>query len=113
MKVRIKREIVTMGEPNINPLVNAGHYVPPQDWNALISEPGTILIDTRNDYEVAVGSFAGAINPQTRTFREFPTGSVPSAIGCLAKARRRKWRILHGRYTLREIDRLSGGGGIG
>ena len=73
MKVRIKREIVTMGEPNINPLVNAGHYVPPQDWNALISEPGTILIDTRNDYEVAVGSFAGAINPQTRTFREFPT----------------------------------------
>jgi UPF0176 protein len=73
MKVRIKREIVTMGEPNINPLVNAGHYVPPEDWNALISEPGTILIDTRNDYEVAVGSFAGAINPQTRTFREFPT----------------------------------------
>ena len=62
-----------MGEPNINPLVNAGHYVPPEDWNALISEPGTILIDTRNDYEVAVGSFAGAINPQTRTFREFPT----------------------------------------
>ena len=72
MKVRIKREIVTMGEPNIDPLVNVGRYVPPQDWNALISEPGTILIDTRNDYEVAVGSFAGAINPQTRTFRESP-----------------------------------------
>jgi UPF0176 protein len=72
MKVRIKREIVTMGEPNINPLVNVGHYVLPQDWNTLISEPGTILIDTRNDYEVAVGSFAGAINPQTRSFREFP-----------------------------------------
>ncbi|MBB5371992.1 oxygen-dependent tRNA uridine(34) hydroxylase TrhO [Acidocella aromatica] len=72
MKVRIKREIVTMGELNINPLVNVGHYVLPQDWNTLISEPGTILIDTRNDYEVAVGSFAGAINPQTRSFREFP-----------------------------------------
>ncbi len=72
MKVRIKREIVTMGEPDIDPLVKVGRYVPPQDWNGLISEPGTILIDTRNDYEVAVGSFAGAINPQTRTFREFP-----------------------------------------
>jgi UPF0176 protein len=72
MKVRIKREIVTMGEPDIDPLASAGHYVPPQDWNALISEPGTILIDTRNDYEVAVGSFTGAINPRTKTFRDFP-----------------------------------------
>jgi len=72
MKVRIKREIVTMGEPNTDPLVSVGRYVPPHDWNVLISEPGTILIDTRNDYEVAVGSFAGAINPKTRTFREFP-----------------------------------------
>jgi UPF0176 protein len=72
MKIRIKREIVTMGEPNTDPLVSVGRYVPPRDWNPLISEPGTILIDTRNDYEVAVGSFAGAINPQTRTFREFP-----------------------------------------
>jgi len=72
MKVRIKREIVTMGEPTIDPLVNVGQYVAPQDWNALISAPGTILIDTRNDYEVAVGSFTGAINPQTRSFRDFP-----------------------------------------
>ena len=72
MKVRIKREIVTMGEPDIDPLANAGTYVKPEDWNALIAEPGTILIDTRNDYEVAVGSFAGAIDPHTRTFRDFP-----------------------------------------
>jgi UPF0176 protein len=72
MKVRIKREIVTMGEPDIDPLDGAGRYVAPQDWNALIDEPGTILIDTRNDYEVAVGSFAGAIDPHTRTFRDFP-----------------------------------------
>ncbi|MBU6449341.1 MAG: rhodanese-related sulfurtransferase [Rhodospirillales bacterium] len=72
LKVRIKREIVTMGQPDINPLNGAGHYVSPQDWNALVSEPGTILIDTRNDYEVAVGSFAGAINPGTQSFREFP-----------------------------------------
>jgi UPF0176 protein len=72
MKVRIKREIVTMGQPALDPLQDAGHYVAPADWNALISEPGTILIDTRNDYEVAVGSFAGAIDPQTKTFSDFP-----------------------------------------
>ena len=72
MKVRIKPEIVTMGEPDLDPNRNAGCYVSPEDWNALIREPGTILIDTRNDYEVAVGTFAGAINPQTNAFREFP-----------------------------------------
>ena len=72
MKVRIKREIVTMGAPDIDPLASVGHYVAPGDWNALISDPGTILIDTRNDYEVAVGTFAGAIDPRTKTFRDFP-----------------------------------------
>ena len=72
MKVRIKREIVTMGQPDIDPLKDAGHYVAPGDWNALISEPGTILIDTRNAYEVAVGTFANAVNPGTTSFREFP-----------------------------------------
>ncbi|WP_235890244.1 oxygen-dependent tRNA uridine(34) hydroxylase TrhO [Sandaracinobacter neustonicus] len=72
MKVRLKREIVTMGQPGIDPLTGAGHYVSPQNWNALISEPGTIVIDTRNDYEVAVGSFAGAIDPKTASFRDFP-----------------------------------------
>jgi UPF0176 protein len=72
MKVRIKREIVTMGQPDIDPLAGVGHYVAPEDWNALIDRPDTILIDTRNDYEVAVGSFAGAIDPRTTTFRDFP-----------------------------------------
>jgi len=72
MKVRLKREIVTMGEPDIDPLEDVGHYVDPADWNALIADPGTIVIDTRNDYEVAVGSFAGAIDPKTRSFRDFP-----------------------------------------
>jgi len=72
MKVRVKREIVTMGQPDIDPLASVGTYVAPQDWNALISAPGTIVIDTRNNYEVEVGSFAGAIDPQTRTFRDFP-----------------------------------------
>ncbi len=72
MKVRIKREIVTMGEPDIDPLASVGTYVEPQDWNALISDPDTIVIDTRNDYEVAIGSFAGAVDPATATFRDFP-----------------------------------------
>lgn len=72
MKVRLKREIVTMGQPEVDPLNGTGHYVLPEDWNALISDPATILIDTRNDYEVAAGTFAGAINPKTRNFRDFP-----------------------------------------
>ena len=72
MKVRIKREIVTMGQPDIDPLADVGHYVDPADWNALIADPGTIVIDTRNDYEVAVGSFAGAVDPKTKSFSEFP-----------------------------------------
>ena len=72
MKVRIKREIVTMGEPDIDPLTDVGHYVAPEDWNALIDAPDTIVIDTRNDYEVAIGTFKGAIDPETATFRDFP-----------------------------------------
>ena len=72
MKVRIKREIVTMGQPHIDPRASVGTYVDPQDWNALIADPDTVVIDTRNDYEVAVGTFAGAIDPKTTTFRDFP-----------------------------------------
>ncbi len=71
-KVRLKAEIVTMGQPDIDPLAATGHYVPPQNWNDLIGDPGTILIDTRNDYEVAIGTFAGAIDPKTESFRDFP-----------------------------------------
>ena len=72
MKVRIKREIVTMGEPNIDPRASTGTYVEAAEWNALISDPDTIVIDTRNEYEVAVGTFTGAIDPGTATFRDFP-----------------------------------------
>jgi len=72
MKVRLKREIVTMGEPDIDPLGDVGRYVEPGDWNALIADPGTIVIDTRNDYEVAIGTFAGAVDPKTHSFRDFP-----------------------------------------
>ncbi len=73
LKVRVKREIVTMGQPDIDPTLSAGHYVEPQDWNALIAAPDTLVIDTRNDYEVAIGSFAGAVDPATASFRDFPT----------------------------------------
>ncbi len=72
MKVRLKKEIVTMGVPEINGAVNPGQYVKPEDWDALTDDPTTIVIDTRNDYEVAIGSFKDAINPETKTFRDFP-----------------------------------------
>jgi len=72
MKVRLKKEIVTMGVEGVDPNDIVGTYVDPKDWNALISDPDVILIDTRNDYEVEIGSFEGALNPDTATFREFP-----------------------------------------
>ena len=72
LKVRLKREIVTMGVPGIDPRAATGRYVPPANWNALIDDPETLLIDTRNAYEVAIGSFAGAVDPGTASFRDFP-----------------------------------------
>ena len=72
MKVKLKKEIVTLGVPGVSPTKKVGTYVKPEDWNALISDPDVILIDTRNDYEVDIGTFKGAIDPKTTTFREFP-----------------------------------------
>lgn len=72
MKVKLKKEIVTMGVPSVNPNNTVGTYVKPEDWNALISDPDVILLDTRNDYEVHIGTFKNAIDPKTTTFREFP-----------------------------------------
>ena len=72
MKVKLKKEIVTLGVPGISPKLKTGRYVTPEDWNELINDPETITIDTRNDYEYEVGTFKGAINPETKTFREFP-----------------------------------------
>jgi UPF0176 protein len=72
MKVRLKREIVTMGVPEVHPALMAGQYVKPQDWNQLIADPDVVLIDTRNDYEVSIGTFKGAINPATHSFSELP-----------------------------------------
>lgn len=71
-KVKLKKEIVTMGVEGIDPNHVVGTYVKPADWNALISDPDVLLVDTRNDYEVNIGTFKGAINPETETFREFP-----------------------------------------
>ena len=71
-KVKLKKEIVTMGIEGIDPKQVVGTYVDPLDWNALISDPEVVLIDTRNDYEFTVGTFKNAINPNTESFREFP-----------------------------------------
>jgi UPF0176 protein len=71
-KVKLKKEIVTMGVAGIDPKHIVGTYVKPQDWNALISSPDVVVVDTRNDYEVAIGTFKNALNPETTTFREFP-----------------------------------------
>lgn len=72
MKVRLKKEIVTLGEPAADPTKIVGEYVKPEDWNDLISEPDVVLVDTRNEYEVAIGTFEGAEDPKTKSFREFP-----------------------------------------
>ena len=72
MKVRLKKEIVTLGVPDVHPALMAGQYVKPQDWNQLIEQPGVVLVDTRNDYEVSIGTFAGAVNPVTASFSELP-----------------------------------------
>ncbi len=71
-KVRLKKEIVTMGVDGIDPNKIVGTYVKPEDWNALILDPDTVVVDTRNDYEVAIGTFKGAVDPKTKSFREFP-----------------------------------------
>lgn len=72
MKVRLKKEIVTMKVPGLDPARDAAPYVEPADWNALVDDPDTVLIDTRNDFEVGYGSFAGAIDPETKSFGDFP-----------------------------------------
>ena len=72
LKVRLKREIVTMGQPNVDPTAAVGAYVQPKDWNALIEQDDVAVIDTRNEYEIGIGTFDGAIDPKTASFGEFP-----------------------------------------
>ena len=72
LKVRLKKEIVTMKVPGIDPARDVGRYIAPADWNAVITDPDTVVIDTRNGFEVGYGSFDGAIDPETRSFGDFP-----------------------------------------
>ncbi|MEM9869792.1 MAG: rhodanese-related sulfurtransferase [Pseudomonadota bacterium] len=72
LKVRLKREIVTMGQPDVDPAARTGNYVAPKDWNDLITRDDVTVIDTRNDYEVAIGTFDGAVDPETASFGAFP-----------------------------------------
>lgn len=72
LKIKLKKEIVTIGLPHISPTIKVGTYVKPQDWNSIISDPEVVVLDTRNDYEVEVGTFERALDPQTKSFRQFP-----------------------------------------
>jgi len=122
MKVRIKKEIVTMGQPDLDPVGDVGTYVAPQDWNSLIEDPDTVVIDTRNDYEVCIGTFKGAIDPATRSFREFPQwfrnkraefeaeGKMPKiAMFCTGGIRCEKSTAFLKREGVDEVYHLKGG----
>jgi len=118
MKVRVKREIVTMGVPDLDPL-DAGDYVAPAEWNALIEQPGTLLIDTRNDYEVKIGTFTGAVDPATASFRDFPAwvaahreeiaGAERVAMFCTGGIRCEKSTALLKAAGIAEVHHLKGG----
>jgi len=90
MKVRIKREIVTLGAGDLDPARNAGTYLDPTEWNALLEDPDVVLIDTRNAYEVAIGTFDGALDPETRAFGEFPAWFDAKAAEWRAEGRKPK-----------------------
>ena len=122
MKVRLKKEIVTMGVPGISPTLMAGTYVKPADWNALISDPDVVVVDTRNDYEVEIGTFEGAINPNIQTFSQLPDwvekarelqtklGRKPKvAMFCTGGIRCEKSTALMRTYGFDEVFHLQGG----
>jgi len=79
LKIRLKREIVTMGVPDINPRLMAGKYVKPEEWNKLLDDPDVVVVDVRNDFEVSMGTFEGAINPKTKSFSELPEWALQEA----------------------------------
>ncbi|MFM8544696.1 MAG: hypothetical protein ACKOAP_06885 [Vulcanococcus sp.] len=89
LKVRLKREIVTMGCPTVKPAQQVGTYVPPRQWDALIRDPDTLVVDTRNAYEVAVGSFEGAIDPGSERVRAWPAGVARPRRPLVAERRRK------------------------
>ena len=118
MKVRLKKEIVTMGVAGIDPNDSVGTYVEPDDWNALISDPDVVVIDTRNDYEVSIGTFDGAIDPKTKSFRDFPdwvksqSGLTPKskvAMFCTGGIRCEKSTAYLKSLGIEEVYHLKGG----
>ncbi|KQP14977.1 rhodanese-related sulfurtransferase [Pseudorhodoferax sp. Leaf267] len=122
LKVRCKAEIVTMGVPGISPVEQAGHYVAPRDWNALIARPDVVVIDVRNGYEVGIGSFAGAVDPHTQAFTDWPAwvqaqsapggllaGKPPVAMFCTGGIRCEKASALLRAQGFDEVHHLQGG----
>ncbi len=118
MRVRLKQEIVSMGVPGIDPLEQVGTYVEPEDWNALVDDPEVLLVDTRNAYEVRIGTFVGAVDPGTESFRDFPAWVAenvdPSrhkkvAMFCTGGIRCEKATSLLLREGVAEVFHLKGG----
>lgn len=118
MKVRLKKEIVRLGMPEVNPNDQVGEYVAPEDWNALISAPNVVLVDTRNDYEYEIGSFKGALNPNTKSFRDFPQyveeeladkKDQPIAMFCTGGIRCEKSTSLLLKQGFKKVYHLEGG----
>jgi UPF0176 protein len=118
MKVRLKKEIVTLGLPEIDPSDRVGTYVSPKEWNELISDPEVTIIDTRNEYEVSIGTFRGAKNPKTASFREFPdyvrnhldpTKHKKVALFCTGGIRCEKATSFMMEHGFQEVYHLKGG----
>lgn len=117
-KVKLKKEIVTLGIENIDPTTQAGNYVAPEKWNELISDPDVILLDTRNDYEIKIGTFEGAINPNIKSFKEFPEWVKKNldpkrnkkvAMFCTGGIRCEKSTSLLNQYGFENVYHLEGG----
>ena len=118
LKVRLKREIVTLGVPDLDPTETVGTYVDPADWNALIAQPDVVVVDSRNAYEVAIGTFEGALDPQTESFRELPdwleradalADKPPVALFCTGGIRCEKSTALLKARGFEEVYHLKGG----
>jgi len=118
MRVRLKKEIVTLGRPNIRPQRSTGRHVNPDEWNKLIENPDTLVIDTRNHYEIEIGTFPNAIDPRTDSFREFPKFAEqlseadkerPLAMFCTGGIRCEKAAALMLELGFRDVRQLQGG----
>lgn len=118
MRVRVRKEIVTLGRPDIQPQKHTGKHLSPAEWNRLIADPRTLLIDTRNHYEIEVGTFPGALDPGTDSFRQFPEFASelasserdrPLAMFCTGGIRCEKATTLMQELGFREVYQLQGG----